>query len=142
MQRDISMRITPIRAYRLTVAFRDGAYRCSGGRSALDFDSLIVCLETDSGLQGVGEMAPFGAFYAPAFAGGAEIDTAAMVHRSLSTPESQRLRTCDFDNWVTVSNASGISAVIDGKITMGNAPGLGIEPLVESFGPPCSNLRG
>ncbi len=74
--------------------------------------------------------------------GGAEIDTAAMVHMSLSTPEAQRLHTCDFHNWVTVSNARGIPAVADGKITMGHVPGLGVEPLYESFGPPCFDLRG
>jgi L-alanine-DL-glutamate epimerase-like enolase superfamily enzyme len=68
--------------------------------------------------------------------GGAEIDTAAMVHMSLSTPRAQRLHTCDFHNWVTVSNARGMPATEDGSISIGHAPGLGIEPLVETFGPP------
>jgi L-alanine-DL-glutamate epimerase-like enolase superfamily enzyme len=68
--------------------------------------------------------------------GGAEINTAAMVHMSLSTPRQHRLHTCDFHNWVTVSNARGMPAVEHGTITVGNAPGLGLEPLVESFGPP------
>ena len=68
--------------------------------------------------------------------GGAEIDTAAMVHLSLSTPEGQRLHTCDFHNWVTRSNARGALNVADGKISIGHAPGLGLEPLVETFGEP------
>ena len=65
------MRIAKITAYRLDLPFRDGAYRCSGGRSALGFDSLVVRIDTDEKLAGWGEMAPLGAFYDPAFAGGA-----------------------------------------------------------------------
>jgi L-alanine-DL-glutamate epimerase-like enolase superfamily enzyme len=68
--------------------------------------------------------------------GGAEIDTAAMVHMSLSTPQAQRLHTCDFHNWVTVSNARGIPPTESGRISMGHAAGLGVLPLVETFGPP------
>ena len=40
--------------------------------------------------------------------GGAEIDTAAIAHLSLSTPEELRVHTVDFHNWVTVSNATGM----------------------------------
>ena len=72
--------------------------------------------------------------------GGAEIDTAAMVHMSLSTPETFRLHTVDFHNWVTRSNARGIPPVTDGRITIGSAPGLGLEPLVETFGTPFLTL--
>ncbi len=43
--------------------------------------------------------------------GGAEIDTAAMAHMSLSTPDSARLHTVDFHNWVTVSNADRVAAL-------------------------------
>jgi L-alanine-DL-glutamate epimerase-like enolase superfamily enzyme len=74
--------------------------------------------------------------------GGADIDTAAMVHMSLSTPESLRLHTCDFQNWVTVANARGLPATVGGTISMGDAPGLGVTPLVESFGAPILSLAG
>ena len=73
--------------------------------------------------------------------GGAEIDTAAMIHLSLSTPEALRLHTVDFNNWVTRSNARGIPPSRDGRITMGRAPGLGIEPVVESLGEPFFRVR-
>jgi cis-L-3-hydroxyproline dehydratase len=73
--------------------------------------------------------------------GGAEIDTAAMVHMSLSTPATHRLHTCDFHNWVTVSNARGIPAVDGGTISVGQEPGLGVEPLVETFPPPFLSQR-
>ena len=65
------MRIKDILAYRLDQPFRDGPYTCSGGRSALGFDSLVVRLVTDQGIEGWGDMAPLGAFYDPAFAAGA-----------------------------------------------------------------------
>ena len=56
------MRITRLSAFRLDLPFRDGPYRCSGGRSALGFDSLVVKLETEEGIIGWGEMAPLGGF--------------------------------------------------------------------------------
>jgi L-alanine-DL-glutamate epimerase-like enolase superfamily enzyme len=68
--------------------------------------------------------------------GGADIDTAAMVHMSLSTPQVNRLHTCDFQNWVTRSTARGLPDTANGTISIGHGPGLGIEPLVETFGSP------
>jgi len=65
------LRIVSIEGYRQDQTFRDGPYVCSGGRSALGFDSLIARIETDAGITGWGEMAPLGAFYDPAFAAGA-----------------------------------------------------------------------
>ena len=65
------MRITSITGYRQDQPFRDGPYICSGGRSALGFDSIICAIATDAGITGWGEMAPLGAFYDPAFAAGA-----------------------------------------------------------------------
>ena len=73
--------------------------------------------------------------------GGAEIDTAAMIHLSLSTPEALRLHTVDFNNWVTHHNATGVPASSAGRITMGQAPGLGVEPLVENLGEPFLRVR-
>ena len=68
--------------------------------------------------------------------GGAEIDTAAMAHMSLSTPESARLHTVDFHNWVSVSNATGMPACRDGKMAAPTAPGLGVIPLEQKFSAP------
>lgn len=61
------MRIARVAAYRQLQPFRDGPYVCRG-HSEDGTDSTIVVLETGDGLVGVGEMAPLGAFYAPAFA--------------------------------------------------------------------------
>jgi L-alanine-DL-glutamate epimerase-like enolase superfamily enzyme len=65
------MSIASITLYRQWQPFRDGTYRCSGGRSAEGFDSTIVEIVTRDGLVGHGEMAPLGSFYDPAFAEGA-----------------------------------------------------------------------
>lgn len=73
------MKITRITAWRQFQPFRDGTYTCSGGRSAEGFDSTIVAIATDAGLTGWGEMAPLGAFYAPAFAGGARAGIAELA---------------------------------------------------------------
>ena len=63
--------ISSIRIYRRWQPFRDGTYRCSGGRSAEGFDSTIVEITSRGGQRGYGEMAPLGSFYDPAFAEGA-----------------------------------------------------------------------
>ncbi|MBX3576390.1 MAG: mandelate racemase/muconate lactonizing enzyme family protein [Rhizobiaceae bacterium] len=65
------MTIARITVYRQWQPFRDGTYRCSGGRSAEGFDSTVVKIEADDGAAGWGEMAPLGSFYDPAFAEGA-----------------------------------------------------------------------
>jgi len=68
--------------------------------------------------------------------GGAEVDTAAIAHLSLSTPEAQRTHTVDFHNWVTVSNAEGFPPIADGRMPAPRKPGLGVTPRKAAFGPP------
>jgi len=65
------MTIASITVYQQWQPFRDGTYRCSGGRSAEGFDSTIVEIASRDGVSGYGEMAPLGSFYDPAFAEGA-----------------------------------------------------------------------
>ena len=48
--------------------------------------------------------------------GGADIDTAAMAHLSISTPAARRAHTVDFHHWVTVSNGSGLPPTDDGLL--------------------------
>ena len=65
--------------------------------------------------------------------GGATIDTAAMLHLSLSTPEPHRAHTVDFTDWVTVANADGLPAA------RGRPPGgAGRRPASAS---PCGRSR-
>ena len=60
------MRITRISAYRVLLPLHEGSYKWSGGKSVDVFDSTIVCVETDTGLCGYGEVCPLGPFFLPA----------------------------------------------------------------------------
>ncbi|MDX6630857.1 MAG: cis-L-3-hydroxyproline dehydratase [Gaiellales bacterium] len=87
------MRIARVAAYRQLQPFRDGAYVCRG-QSEQGTDSTIVVLESEDGLAGVGEMAPLGAFYAPAFAAGTRAGVAELAPLLLGADprEPRRLR--------------------------------------------------
>ncbi len=64
------MKITRIAAHRVELPLHEGSYNWSEGKSVSVFDSTLVCVETDEGLVGWGEVCPLGPFYLPAYAGG------------------------------------------------------------------------
>ena len=64
------MQITRITAYQVDLPLHEGSYNWSGGKSVSVFDSTVVCVETDAGVTGFGEVCPLGPFYLPAYAGG------------------------------------------------------------------------
>ena len=64
------MKITRIAVHRLDLPLVEGKYSWSGGKAVEDFDSTIVCIETDEGITGAGEVCPLGPFYLPAYAEG------------------------------------------------------------------------
>jgi L-alanine-DL-glutamate epimerase-like enolase superfamily enzyme len=68
--------------------------------------------------------------------GGGSIDTAAIVHLSLGTPERLRLHTCDFHTWVTTDAAEGMPDPRDGGLAPPQAPGLGVTVRPERLGEP------
>jgi cis-L-3-hydroxyproline dehydratase len=68
--------------------------------------------------------------------GGASVDTAAMLHVGLSTPERHRLHMVDFTSWVTVDNADGLPAPRDGRLAPPDAPGLGVAVREADLGDP------
>lgn len=74
--------------------------------------------------------------------GGADIDTAAMAHLSISTPAARRAHTVDFHHWVTVSNGSGIPPTDDGLLRPPPGPGLGIAVDVDALGEPVIDEGG
>jgi len=74
--------------------------------------------------------------------GGAEIDTAAMAHLSLSTPEERRLHAIAFHEWVTVRTASNAPPVAGNRIGLPDGPGLGIDVRPELLGAPILDLTG
>jgi L-alanine-DL-glutamate epimerase-like enolase superfamily enzyme len=72
--------------------------------------------------------------------GGASIDTAAMTHLSLSTPDESRIHTVNYTAWVTIDNANGIPEPENGRLRAPAAPGLGVEVLVDRLGEPFADI--
>ena len=72
---------------------------------------------------------------------GGDIITAAIAHIAHSTPERYRFSSTDFNSYVTVSNASGAPRRVDGRMTAGGEPGLGIEPEFGSLGSPVAHYQ-
>ena len=72
--------------------------------------------------------------------GGAEIDTAAMAHLSLSTPEERRLHTVAFHQWVTVKTAANAPPVERNRMGVPDGPGLGIAVRPDLLGAPFLTL--
>ena len=64
------MKITRISVFQVDLPLHEGSYKWSGGKSVEVFDSTVVRIETDEGLQGYGEVCPLGPFYLPSYARG------------------------------------------------------------------------
>ena len=73
--------------------------------------------------------------------GGAEVDTAAMVHLSLSAPQEHRLHAIAFHEWVTVRTASNVPPVAGSRMGIPDGPVLGIDVLPEKLGQPFLKLN-
>ena len=63
------MKVTRVRAYAVDLPLKEGSYSW-GTQSFPSFDSTVVVLDTDEGVQGYGEICPLGPGYMPSFAGG------------------------------------------------------------------------
>ena len=64
------MKINQIDVYQVDLPYSGGVYHLSGGREYSVFDSTIVRVLTDSGIEGWGESTPFGSNYIAAHAKG------------------------------------------------------------------------
>jgi L-alanine-DL-glutamate epimerase-like enolase superfamily enzyme len=64
------MKITSIAVYQVDLPLHEGSYCWSEGNRVDQFDSTVVLVETDSGVDGVGEACPLGPCYLPAYATG------------------------------------------------------------------------
>lgn len=64
--------------------------------------------------------------------GGAQIDTAAIAHLALGTPEGHRTHTVDFHHWVTAANGAADLPCEGGAMGCPTTPGLGVavDPVV------------
>ncbi|MDP0927003.1 mandelate racemase/muconate lactonizing enzyme family protein [Paracoccus onubensis] len=65
------MKIARIDLYTVELPYSGGVYRLSSGRTYTGFDASIVCVTSDTGLEGWGESTPFGSTYIAAHGAGA-----------------------------------------------------------------------
>ncbi len=65
------MEISKISVFQVDLPLHEGSYNWAGGKSVKVFDSTVVCVETDEGITGHGEVCPLGPVYLPAYAEGA-----------------------------------------------------------------------
>ena len=74
-----TMKIAAISVYQVDLPLKEGRYSWADGKYVEVFDSTVVEIETDSGLQGAGEVCPLGPFYLPAFGPGARAGIAELA---------------------------------------------------------------
>ncbi len=65
---------------------------------------------------------------------GGDIVTAAIAHLAHSTPSRFMFSSTDFNSYVTKSIATGAPKRIAGRMSAGDKPGLGIQPIVAALG--------
>jgi L-alanine-DL-glutamate epimerase-like enolase superfamily enzyme len=73
---------------------------------------------------------------------GGDIVTATIAHLALSTPAEFCFSATDFNSYGTRAIAAGAPRRVDGFMTASDAPGLGVSPLIETFGEPALSIRG
>lgn len=73
------MRIVGLSLFQVDLPLHEGTYNWSGGKSVQVFDSTIVRLATDDGLEGFGEVCPLGPVYLPSYAEGARTGIVELV---------------------------------------------------------------
>lgn len=71
---------------------------------------------------------------------GGDIVTACIAHLACSTPAEFCFSATDFNSYGTRAIAAGAPARVDGFMTASDAPGLGVRPMIESFGAPALRL--
>lgn len=64
------MKIAKIEVYQVDLPLKEGNYKWSGGKSVEVFDSSVVRVTTECGLEGFGEACPLGPAYLPSYAAG------------------------------------------------------------------------
>ncbi len=71
---------------------------------------------------------------------GGDIVTAAIAHLARSTPAPFCFSATDFNSYGTREIAAGAPRRVDGFMTASDAPGLGVVPLIETFGAPVLSI--
>ena len=87
------MRITGIDVYQVDLPLHEGNYNWSGGKSVTVFDSTVVRVRTDSGVEGFGEITPLGPVYLPSYAAGARAGIAELSPALIGQDPRELLRS-------------------------------------------------
>ncbi|MBS0223226.1 MAG: mandelate racemase/muconate lactonizing enzyme family protein [Proteobacteria bacterium] len=84
------MKIERIRAYRVVLHTIEGRYAWGKGRFVDELDSTIICVDTDAGISGFGEVCcPMAPGYTPFFAAGTRAGTAEVAPALLGEDPTQ-----------------------------------------------------
>jgi len=83
------MKITAITVYQVDLPLKEGRYAWADGKYVDVFDSTVVCIDTDEGMEGYGEVCPLGPFYLPAFGPGARAGIAELAPHLLGQDPTQ-----------------------------------------------------
>ena len=86
------MKITAIEVYQVDLPLKEGRYAWGDGKYVEVFDSTVVRIETDDGVEGVGEVCPLGPFYLPAFGAGARAGIAELAPHLIGEDPTQLAR--------------------------------------------------
>ena len=89
------MKITRISVYQVDLPLHEGSYKWSGGKSVEVFDSTVVRIETDEGIEGHGEVCPLGPVYLPSYARGVRAGLEELVPQLIGEDPTQLERL----NW-------------------------------------------
>ena len=73
------MRIRTVSVFQVDLPLHEGSYNWSEGKSVEVFDSTVVRLTTEDGLEGFGEVCPLGPAYLPSYAEGARTGIAELA---------------------------------------------------------------
>ena len=83
------MKITRISVYQVDLPLHEGSYKWSGGKSVEVFDSTVVRIETDEGIEGHGEVCPLGPVYLPSYARGVRAGLEELAPRLIGEDPTQ-----------------------------------------------------
>jgi L-alanine-DL-glutamate epimerase-like enolase superfamily enzyme len=86
------VKITAIEVYQVDLPLKEGRYAWGDGKYVEVFDSTVVRIETDDGVEGVGEVCPLGPFYLPAFGAGARAGIAELAPHLIGEDPTQLAR--------------------------------------------------
>jgi|TARA_Y100000310_G_scaffold345074_1_gene461613 L-alanine-DL-glutamate epimerase-like enolase superfamily enzyme len=95
------VKITKISVYQVDLPLCEGNYNWASGKSVNVFDSTVVKIETDSELEGYGEVCPLGPVYLPSYAAGARAGIAEIAPNLIGEdPTELAVLNDNMDTWL------------------------------------------